>query len=343
MRLLCICLAGALCALAQKDSTAGWAVGGPGASVRATQDGLAIAYQLVPKQLSVAFVPASPALAKMQRMRFRAKSDYDTALAVALAEKMPGGGRYVAWFWSPANKWQTIELIPADFAAADGPQDPVDADGRLDLAEVETVALFDLGQVFAAFPKNPDFPVVINKSSGAHTIMLDDFQVLGTAGPGPAGGPGATRIDSFDRGFLQWVTPGGMDLKLAAPGNPLGVPALQAAYQQAEGQFVLLTRRLSHLDLSKATRLAFDIASEHESTLIVSLELKGGNRYNLTIYPPGGREVFHVNVRLADFEGPGKLDPSQLKSLTITDLTAASGGAPGANTFWIGNVETLSN
>jgi hypothetical protein len=71
--------------------------------------------------------------------------------------------------------------------------------------------------------------------------------------------------------------------------------------------------------------------------------LKKGSRYNLTVYPPGGREVFHVNLKLADFEGPGKLDPAQLKSLAISDITVASGGAPASNTIWIGKVETLSN
>jgi hypothetical protein len=121
------------------------------------------------------------------------------------------------------------------------------------------------------------------------------------------------------------------------------VRALQAKYAQAEGQFEVLLRPLSNMDLSKATRLAFDIASEHESTLIVSMELKQGARYNQTIYPPGGRERFHVNLKLSDFEGPGKLDPTKLKSLWITDVTAAAGGATGNNTIWIGKVETLSN
>ncbi|MBZ5622370.1 MAG: hypothetical protein LAQ69_27105 [Acidobacteriia bacterium] len=124
--------------------------------------------------------------------------------------------------------------------------------------------------------------------------------------------------------------------------------ALAAAAQQSSElllhqKFENDAGRLANCDLSKAAGLAFDIASEHESTLVVSLESKQGKRYTVTIYPPGGREVFHVKLKLADFQGPGRLDPAELKSLAISDITAASGGAPASNTIWIGKVETLSN
>ena len=71
-----------------------------------------------------------------------------------------------------------------------------------------------------------------------------------------------------------------------------------------------------------------------------------GPRFSATIYPPAGRKVFHVNLSLDTFEqdqsGPGKLDPSRLKSIAITDVTAAGGGDAGSNTIWIGKVEALN-
>ena len=349
MRLLTTFVLGALAATAQQSSdvllrqtfetdTAGWAALGPGAAVHATNHALSLTYEPRPKQITAAFLPASPAFARMQRIRFRARSDYDTALAVVLSEKEPGG-RYIASFWAPANTWQEIELTPADFVVTDGPGDPVDADGKLDTDSLQGIGIFDLAEFFAALPDSPEFPVAINRPSGTHTILLEDFRLLSSSRQRP----GAGVIDAFDRDFLQWITLGGMDLKLSYAGNPLETRALQAKYQQAEGQFGLLLRPLSNFDLSQATRLAFDIASEHESTLVISLELKQGGRYNLTIYPPGGREPFHVNLKLSDFEGPGKLDPAKLKSLGITDITVASGGAPATNMIWIGKVETLSN
>jgi hypothetical protein len=350
MRLLIALVLGAVAATAQQSpdvvlhqtfetDTAGWAAFGQGAAVHVTNHALALTYEVRPKQIAAAFLSVSAAFARLQQLRFRVKSDHDTALGVILSEKQPGGGNYNAWFWAPANTWQDIELAPADFVASDGPTDPVDADGKLDTDSLQGIGIVDIAQLFAGAPDNPEFPVVIDRASGAHTILVEDFQVLGTPRQHPAAGV----IDTFDRGFLQWVTLGGMELKLSTADNPLGKRALQAKYQQVEGQFELLTRRLSNFDLSKAASLAFDIASEQESTMVISLELKQGGRYNLTIYPPGRREVFHVNVKLADFEGPGKLDPAQLKSLTIADITSANGGAPATNTIWIGKVETLSN
>ncbi len=321
---------------AQQPSTSGWTALGAGAAIRANSDGLAFSYELHPNKLTAAFLPAPASFARMERMRFRAKSDYDTTLGVVLSEKMPGGGRYVAWFWSPANTWQNIELTAADFIASDGPNDPVDADGKLDVGEVQTIALLDLSQFFASLPENQDFPVVINRPEGPHTILFDRFETV--AGSAGSGARSAGRIDSFDRGFSQWVTLGGIDLKLNSADNPLKTPALRAAYPLGEGRFTALVRRVSNIDLSKATHLAFDIASEHETTLVLSLETKSGGRYNQTIYPPGGREPFHVNLKLSDFEGSGHLDPGQVKSLFVVDISAATGGTAESNTIWVANV-----
>ena len=326
-----------------ETEASGWTSLGQGASVRLAHDpaqvhdgtgALAFTYEVQPRRTAVAVLQASSAFAAMARLRFWVRADHDTTLAALLAEKKPGGGNYLAWFYAPADVWQQIELAPSDFILGDGPQDPVDSDGKLDLDALQGVGILDLASFVAGMTENPDIPVTIDRASGTHTLLVDDFQVLASPAPRHAG------IDRFDRGFLQWMTLGGMQLKLSAAGNPLEGPALQATYRQTGGEYQVLVRRLANLDLSRATHLAFDIASEHEITLVVSLEVKKpgapqGPRYSLTICPPGGREVFHVNLKLADFEGPGKLDPAQLKSILLADVT----GAEQPNTVWIGNVE----
>ncbi len=60
----------------------------------------------------------------MKSLRFRARTDHDTTIGVVLSERKPGGGNYVAMFWSPANSWQQVELTPRDFALSDSPTDP---------------------------------------------------------------------------------------------------------------------------------------------------------------------------------------------------------------------------
>jgi hypothetical protein len=323
-----------------ETDSAGWSALGAGGSVRVTHErgqahsgnsALAFAYEVKRGQIAAAAMPAPPAMARMQRLRFWVKTDRDAPLAVLLSEVKPGGGNYTAWFWSPANTWQQIELTPADFILSDGPQDPKDPDGKLDLDQLQGVGILDLGSFFPASPGN----------AGPHTLWIDDFEALGA--PAPAAGP-AMVIDNFDRGFLPWITSGAVDVKLSAAGNPLREPALEASYEQRDNPLPALLRRIANYDLANAARLDFDVASDEEATLVVALEVKRpgaaqGPRYTLPIYPPGKRELFHVSVKLEDFQGQGKLDPSQLKTLILTDPAAAGDGVGTHNRIWIGKVE----
>jgi hypothetical protein len=310
-----------------------WVAMGAGGSVSTAADGaLEFKYEQGTKQFAAAVLPSGDSLAAMKSLRFRAKTDHDTTVGVLLSERKPGGGNYVALFWSPANQWQQIELTPRDFDLSDSPTDPVDADGKLDLDQVEGIAVFDLAHFLEGAMDREK--VVVTKSTGAHTILIDNFEVR-TSAPARA----ENTIDAFDRGFLQWMTPGGMTLKFVSETGPLGEPSLKATYQDSSGPYAVLVRRVSGLDLSKAKRLSFDIASENEATILVALEMKQGARYNLTIYPPAGRKVFHVDLSLGDFEresgtGPEKFHPSSWKSIAMIDVS----GANSANTFWLGNV-----
>src|SRR5580658_10563226 len=162
-----------------------WSAVGLGSSVSITHlpgqahsgnSALAFSYQLKRGQIAAAVTPASPKLAKMQRLRFWVKTDHDTPGAVLLSETKPGGGNYTAWFWAPANTWQQIEMSPADFVLSDGPQDPKDADGKLDLDQLQGVGILDLGLFFPAVPS------AAPANAGAHTMFIDDFEALG----GPA-------------------------------------------------------------------------------------------------------------------------------------------------------------
>lgn len=322
-----------------ESSTEAWMPVGEGSAVHSSGAALAFEYTLAPKQLALLALPAPVSLARAARLRFSVKADHSTAMGVVLTEKKPGGGNYMAWFWAPANQWQAVDLTPADFTATDGPKDPVDTDGKLDLDAVETVGIVDLAQFFGTL-KGGSAPVRIDDAAGAHTLLLDHFDLVA----GPKGSDGA-RSNALERGFLDWVSPGGMELKLDPAPNPLGERALEASYSHREGEFdVLVRREMGHTGTgAKPARLAFDIASDKEVTLMLSLEMKKpgggeGPRYMLPIYPPGGREVFHVNIKLADLKGPGTFDADQWRTTAILDVTDADG----QNTIWIGNMRTLN-
>jgi hypothetical protein len=334
-----------------ETSATGWFAMGAGGSVRVTHEpgqthsgnsALAFTYEVKRGQISAAVMPAPPAMARMQHVRFWVKTDRDTPVAVLLSETQPGGGNYTAWFWSPANAWQHIELTPADFVLSDGPQDPKDPDGKLDLDQLQAIGVLDLAPFFPA----PPSPSV---QAGPRTMWIDDFEALG--GPAPAQ-DSTMRIDNFDRGFLPWITIGAMDLKLSRADNhgdnqadnPLHEPALEASYEQRDNPLPILLRRIANYDLAKAARLDFDVASDEETTLVIALEVKRPGaaqapRFTLPIFPPGQREVFHVSVKLEDFQGQGKLDPAQLKTLIVTDPAGAGDGVATHNRIWIGKVE----
>jgi hypothetical protein len=332
--------------LLRQKGALGWTALGDGSEIRDTDVGMRFSYDVAPRKLSGAVIGAPQGFERMRSIRFSVETDHDTAMAVLLSEKKPGGGNYAAWFWAPAHVRQQVELTPADFSITDGAGDPLDADGKLDLDQVEGMGIFDLAQFFLAMPGHPDFPVAMNIAGGRHSATLEDFAVIAGPEPPPAAGGKVVTLDSFDRSFLDWVALGGMKLELSPAGNPLGKRAMQASYRQRDGQLTLLVRRVGNPALSKAKRLEFDIASEREVTLVIALEMKKqgpgggeGPRFSLPIYPPGGKELFHVALDLSDFKGPsGAFDPAQWRSIAILD-PAAGGGADAANTIWIGNME----
>ena len=362
MRIIFVLFFTCLAALAQQESsvvhhstfkesdTAGWKAFGSG-SILAKQGAIELSYELGVKNFAGAAWPVSVTLAQTHRLRFSVKSDHDTAIAVMLMEKSPGGGHYSTWFWAPANTLQQIELSPSDFSLDIGPNDPVDADGKLDFDQLQSIVLLDTALFFGQLADRPNFPVMVSRPTGQHKLVLTGFEIIsGAIGPRPLIET-LIPIDRFDRGFNQWMTLGGMKLRLSPGDNPLAEPGLEVSYEQIEGQLAVFLHRLSNFDLAKAKRISFDIASDHDTTLVISLELKkpggDGPRYTATIYPPANRKVFHVNLALSDFErdptqsisAPAKLDPSQLNSIAITDISAATEGDAGPNTIWIGKLE----
>jgi len=325
----------------------GWTSLGDGSELHASGNAMVYSYDLAPKKLSGTVIGAPEGFARMHSIRFALQSDHDTAMAVLLTEKKPGGGNYAAWFWAPANVRQQIELTPADFSVTDGAGDPADADGKLDLDQVEGIGIFDLAQFLPSTSPSPAVSTPATQVAGRHSMTVEDFAVVSGAGAQPSAAEKTVELDSFDRNFLDWVALGGIKLQLSAAGNPLGAHAMQASYRQQEGQLGLLVRRVGNAALGKARRLSFDIASEHEVTLMVAVEMKKqgtgggeGPRFSLPIYPPGGKEVFHVDLDLADFKGPaGTFDPARWRSIAILNAAAVEGGSQADNTIWIGKIE----
>ena len=343
-----------------ENDTEGWIAMGANGSVKVGKEAksgsgaLQFSYSLDNKAISSLVFPAGVGnLTGMRRIRFWLKTDHDTPIAVVLAEKKPGGGDYAAMLWASKNVWLRVDLALSDFVASDGPNDPVDSNGKLDTDQVEGIGILDFSAVFNQTPA--ESPMIVEKTVGAHTLLIDDFEILDSAKAATAK-PGVILIDSFDRGFSEWITFGGISVSLSPNDNPIGGPALVASIRGVDGKLALLLRRMNPAEIAGAKRLTFEIAAEHEGTFAISIETKKpgvtggqGPRYNFMINPPEGRTVFRVNVSLADFERDenspddpaGKLEASRIRSIGIGDLTAIVGGAVADNKIWIGRVEML--
>jgi hypothetical protein len=347
-----------------EKSEEGWIPFGQHAKVRITHEAahvkegkgaLALDYEVIPGQFGSAVLPIGDGLPRaMKRLSFWLKSDVATTIAVVLSEKKPDGGDYAAWFWSPKDVWQEIELTPSDFTLNEGPDDPKDSNGRLDLDRVQGVGLIDLAQYFLLLGKDPRFPLAVNELSGTHSLYVDDFEVLAEARAARSSAS-PTVIGDLRRNFLTWLTLGGAELSLNKSDNPLGKPAFEASYEQRPGRYVVISHGLSNLDLQKAERFSLSIASAKEAHLMLYLEERRpgsheGPRYNLMLEVPGNRQPQNKTLAFSDFtpdatapaDPNGRLDPGKLKSISLIDITAALTTRTEKNTIWLADVEALA-
>jgi hypothetical protein len=339
-------------------SPEGWFGYGRGAHVRVTTDpqhvrqggSLELEYTVAPGQSDSAVVlVADGSLAEMRALRFWIKTDEDTAAAVVLSEEKPNGGDYSAWFWSPKQQWQHIELVPGDFALNEGPTDAKDADGRLDVASVQGVGFIDIGQFFGSISADRAFPLFLQNTPGKHYIHVDDFEVVRNQ---TAPVVSNSRIGDPSRGLISWITLGGATLSLGRPGTPLGEAGYEVNYEQTRAKSVAIAHGVSNLDLGGTVVLSFDAASREAATFSVYLEERNpgndvGPRYTMTLEVAGGSTPSRKTLAISDFahdptspaDPDGRPTPARLKSLSLIDITGTGLGGPRRNTLWLSSIE----
>lgn len=320
------------------------------AHVKAGRGALALRYVVRPAQYGSAVLPVEVgSLANLAGLRFWLKTDVATAVAVALTEKPPGGV-YAAWFWSPREAWQQVQLEPSDFVLNEGPDFPPDPDGRLGADRIQAVGVVDLGPYFQTLGPAAA-SLAVDNLSGPHALYIDEFEFL-TGVPSREARPAPVIVGRLDRGFLTWLTLGGATLSVSRSGNPLGKAALEVRYEQAAGRHVLISHGLLGLKLGGAERLSFDIASEREAVIKLYLEERRpgngqGPRYELQLEAPANRQAARQMIRLGELKldegSPAddnqRLDPDLLKAIYLIDLTRPPGGQSRPNVLWISELE----
>lgn len=329
-----------------------WAAFGEGSKVSFTEEAanvkegkgaLRFDYAIKQGQFTALLNPIDNGLSKtIQSFQFWVKSDYATNLTLVLQER--NGGRYLAMFAVPAKTWQRVEIEPSDFALSVDPNDPKDPDNKLDLDQVEAMALGDLNQIFI---QNAQMAQLMNIQPGPHTLYVDDFLVSPQALPAPAPvAAGTVNLDLFARPQLSWISVGGMNLSRVED-KVLDGPSLQDDYQQTAKHFAALIKGNTLGKLTGKTHLTFDVASLKSATLLVQLEEKGGGKYNTAVEVPANAQLKSVTLNFSDLkpaqdskDANNRLDLDQVKQIFIADLTGLlnPGQPENANTLWLGKL-----
>ena len=284
------------------------------------------------------------ALTKMKSMHFWIRADYPTVFAVSLQEK--DAGRYTAVFSAPGKTWQEVQLEPGDFVLGEDKDDPKDPDGKLDLDQVNSVAIADYGQIFVQ-TDNADLQALFHVQKGPHTLSLDDFTVSSEplASSTPAQGK-ERMLDASSRPQLSWLGLG--DVKVArSTGKPLTGPGLRADYHQSPTKIMGLLKRIPRGRLKGMDQIVFSAAATKPTKLVFQLEQVGGGKYRTIVDVPGTGEAKEFSLPFSGFDMTddsgdrnGHFTPDQVNQIVILDASGLIDGADADNTLWINKLRT---
>lgn len=317
----------------------GWLGVGEIAKVSRTappQPTLHFEYMVSKTNLSALVRPLEPeALKGAQRVHFSLKTDTDTTLAIMLQEK--GGGRFTAVASISKNLWQEIDLAPTDFSLGKDKNDPVDANGKLDMEKVESVTVVDL-HVFFLKAEGPAasmfFPGIV---MGPRELWMREFAITTTPLP-------VTTLDGLARPQIGWIGVGGLALQRPATGSPLPGRALEASYAVAPGKIAGLLRALPVGALAEKTSLNLTVAAQKSVNLMIQLEDDQEGKFNFMVEVPGLRAVRKLSLALSDFKPANeskrdKIDLARVKQVLILDISGLLESVEQNNTLWLANLE----
>jgi hypothetical protein len=339
-----------------EDGEATLAITHEPALVKAGKGSLSYGFTVEPKVARILVLKSPPDLTGMKSLHLWVRCDKATAIVISLSES--GGGTYQTSATVAAGAWQEVSVNLDEFVLDDPSKDP---NGKLDLDQVTSIQILDVGTYLVNF-----LPGI----KGPRKIWLDDFTFSPVAAPVTSGRTQVTKVvpvflvDNFETSVVRWFplsvefgeTPkfnlfdAAVTIDREAPPGG-GKQSLRFAYPRREKKAHGLMRNVEKIDLSLATGLDLWLKTSHDGTFIVSLEEKGGARYQKMMELKSAEGWKSVSLPLTEFtlaedskDDNGKLDADQLKQISIADISSLAGGAEtDENRLWIDTVQfTLS-
>jgi hypothetical protein len=292
--------------------------------------------------------------ADTRSVSFWIKANTPSVFLLSLREE--DGSDYAFSFYVPAAEWVRVAANLNEFELG---QDSRDENNQLDVDQVSSLTLLDMATVLI----NADVQLAgaLPHAEGSRSLWLDAVRfspvpVAQTSGLVEVAGRRHFLVDNFLTGVVRWTPvhvaisdmptfhlfPRSIGLAVlpeaAGPGmakTPIepGERGLHFSYERKAGELYAIVRSLEQYDLSKADRLRFALNISRPSLLIIQLKEKDGAEYTQIILPEqreGWRTVefpfssFGLSENSSDTND--RLDPDQIKDLTILDASATFPG-----------------
>lgn len=332
------------------DADAKVAIAREAGAAKSGKGALSYSFEVAPGAIGVLALQRAMDLTGMKSMRLWVKCSHATAVIVGVTET--SGASYQAAASCAAGVWQEVAVNLDELTPDDPAKDP---NGKLDLDEVGSITVFDIGGFVATFL--PDL-------KGPRSMSLDDVGFSSTPLTLTTGHTQVTRVvpiylvDNFESPVMRWIPLSieiGDPIKLNIFDAPValdkdvpqdgGKQSLKFSYPRMGQKFHAVMRSLEKVDLSKAGGIDLAIKSSHEGTFVVTIEEKDGSRYNRTVELLAG-EWRKCSWTLAEFtkaddsqDENDRLDPPQIKQISVADITTLAGGnEANENHLWIDQV-----
>lgn len=333
----------------------GWQVFGTGAKLARVSDeetkknALKFGYTLAKDGIAAMILPVSEnEIGTARSFRFSVKASQATTLAAGIQEQ--GGGRYIALFHAPANKWQTVTLGASDFVLMEGPNDPKDPNGKLDLNQIQALAITDITQLLMQGDTELA-KKLFGVTPGTRSLTVGEFTVSTESLPSASFfSPADARLDTFAHPQVGWLALGGAMLERAT-GGPLTVSGLKMTYKQEAGKLNGIARQIPRGRLAGHDKLVVSVASEKPAVFLVQLEERSGGKYNYPVTLEGKKSGESLTARelvfpFADFKPSedskdpnNKLDLSDVYQILLIDVSGLLGTAKGEdNMLYLGGL-----
>jgi hypothetical protein len=284
-------------------------------------------------------------LAAAQSLRFWVKASRAIPLALVLRER--GGSSYGLLITLSENAWQQIEVSLADLGPADG---QADVNGKLDLDEVDGIALFDATPGLALEAEaDPQSAQALRLELASGSLWVDRFEVseepVATLHPRRQTDQGQeVTIDSFESGLLTWLPLGAPKVSLV-PGDEGTCLQLEYQPQPLAG---IVRAMIPVLGGPETYALRLRARSDAPVNLGIGFQELDGSRYEAqpNLAPADDWQTFEVG--LLEFglaqgseDENGQLDPGQVKSVYIIDPSGFAGEVP-PRKLWLDDIVFLS-